>query len=162
MIKCQNCGNLNGPESHFCRFCGTRFLLGQPAPRSAQTQPPPPPSYDYAPPKPYGWKSDEFTTQNEARKTVGGTTPIESLGQTAPFAGNQPRALAYSGQQNLNQPYHCPHCGSRYLPRMERRISTGGWVTFAILLVAFFPLFWIGLMIKEDIRICPVCEYRVG
>ena len=160
MIKCQNCGNLNGAESHFCRFCGTKFNPVQPTPRPVPAQPPP--TYDYAPPRPYAWKTDEFTTQNEARKTVGGTAPIESLGSTSQFGNNQPRPLVYAGQQDLNQPYQCPHCGSRYLPRIERRISTGGWVTFAILLVAFFPLFWIGLLIKEDYKICPACQYQVG
>ncbi len=159
MIKCQNCGNLNSAESHFCRFCGTKFVIGQPAPLQAPVQPPP--SYDFAPPRPYAWKTDEFATQNETRRTASGTAPIESLGRTSGF-GAQPAPLAYSGQQNLNYPYHCPNCSSTYLPQLERRISTAGWVTFAILLVAFFPLFWIGLLIKEDLRVCPSCKRQVG
>jgi hypothetical protein len=175
MIKCQNCGNINAAESNFCRFCGTKFLLQQPplagrpqTPPPARRQPPPmsqqsePPSYEFAPPRPYAWKTDEFSSQNEPRKTVGGTTRIEQHAPTSPFNPNEPSQLAYRQPQNLSQPYHCPHCGSQYLPRTERRISTGGWITFAVLLVVFFPLFWIGLLVKEDVRVCPSCLYRVG
>ena len=39
----------------------------------------------------------------------------------------------------------------------KRRISTGGWITFGVLLVLCFPLFWIGLLIKEDYRVCGTC-----
>jgi hypothetical protein len=47
------------------------------------------------------------------------------------------------------------------LPRTTRRISTGGWVVFVVLLVVFFPLFWIGLLIKEENRVCRVCRVRL-
>jgi hypothetical protein len=43
---------------------------------------------------------------------------------------------------------------------MERKISNAGWVVFAVLLVTFFPLFWIGFLIKEDVPVCPVCNYH--
>nr|AUN37236.1 hypothetical protein [uncultured bacterium] len=48
------------------------------------------------------------------------------------------------------------------MPRIERRISTAGWITFAVLLVFFFPLFWIGLLIKEDVPVCSNCLSKVG
>ena len=51
---------------------------------------------------------------------------------------------------------------SKYTPRIERRISTAGWITFAVLLVFFFPLFWIGLLIKEDAVVCQTCNLRVN
>ncbi len=146
MIKCQNCGNLNAPESHFCRFCGTRFVIGPQISGAPKTEPP---SYDFPAPRPYSWKTDEFTVQNESRKTAGGTPDI-----AAPIATVSPSVL--------DRQYQCPNCRSTYLPRVERRISTGGWITFAVLLVAFFPLFWIGLLIKEEIRVCPVCQYQVS
>lgn len=163
MIKCQNCGNLNNPESHFCRFCGTKFLAQAPQPFPQPIpQQAPPPQYDLAPPRPYAWKTDEFTTQNEARKTIDSTAPVNRPGATAPIGQYQPQHLVQQGQQQLSQPYRCPHCMSQFLPRVERRISTGGWITFAVLLVFFFPLFWIGLLIKEDVRTCPSCNAKVG
>ncbi len=162
MIKCQNCGNVNTGESNFCRFCGTKFLYNQPEAYPASSQTEPSPSFDYPAPRPYAWKTDEFSTQTEARKTIDGTVRIAPRGQTAPFAGNQPQHLAFRQPHELKQPYRCPHCVSPYLPRIERRISTAGWITFGVLLVFVFPLFWIGLLIKEDVRICPSCGYRVA
>ena len=51
---------------------------------------------------------------------------------------------------------------SQFTPRLERRISTTGWVLFAVFLVVFFPLFWIGLLVKEDVWICPSCMRRIN
>jgi hypothetical protein len=50
------------------------------------------------------------------------------------------------------------------LPRLERKISTGGWITFAVLIFFGFtiPFCWIGLLIKEDTHTCPACLARVG
>lgn len=147
MNKCHNCGNENAPESNFCRFCGARFVQQQRAPETP---------FDLSAPRPYAWKTDEFTTQSEARRTVGGLKQIDPIG------GSVPQALAYQQPQYLNQAVRCPACMGQYLPRLERRISTAGWITFAVLLVFFFPLFWIGLLIKEDVRVCPGCNSRVG
>ncbi|MBK8149356.1 MAG: LITAF-like zinc ribbon domain-containing protein [Acidobacteria bacterium] len=56
--------------------------------------------------------------------------------------------------------YHCPQCHSQLMPRRERRISTGGWIVFGVLMIAFFPLFWVGLLIREDVSVCPVCNHK--
>ena len=154
MIPCQNCGKINSSHTNFCRFCGTKITIQQPVPEEP---------YTYAPPRPYAWKTDEFQTQNEARPTelIDRVQP-----QTEPFGqmnrNYRPAPLAYQQPQRMTQPFRCPHCMSQYLPRLERRISTAGWITFSILLVFFFPLFWIGLLIKEDVAICPVCRSRVS
>ena len=143
MIQCQNCGQGNAPESQFCRFCGTKFMVGQPTPqRQPQQQP-----YDYQAPRPYSWKTDEFQTQAEARKA-----------DNSQFS---PQPLATHDARFMTGSYRCPNCMSQFLPKTERRISTTGWVVFAILLVAFFPLFWIGLLIKEDVLVCPSCNVRL-
>jgi hypothetical protein len=62
----------------------------------------------------------------------------------------------------IAQAYRCPRCFSQHLPRYEKKISTAGWIVFAVLLITFFPLFWIGFLIKEDVRICPMCNLRVS
>src|SRR5215216_4750793 len=142
MIQCQNCGQGNAPESQFCRFCGTKFLVSQPMPQQQQQ------NYGYQAPRPYSWKTDEFQTQAEARK------------QTANAAFSA-QPLANRDQQYLSGNYRCPNCMSQFLPRIERRISTTGWIVFAVLLVLFFPLFWVGLLIKEDVQICPSCNLRL-
>jgi RNA polymerase subunit RPABC4/transcription elongation factor Spt4 len=149
MITCQNCGNVLTNESNFCRYCGTKFLIPQVEPGQ---------DYDFAPPRPYVWKTDEFQTQTEPRQRPVVTQDARSMLPSE--AQNFSRPLAYQQPYSPVQPFHCRNCGSTYLPRIERRISTAGWVTFAVLLVVFFPLFWIGLLIKEDVRVCQVCNSR--
>ena len=155
MNPCQNCGKLNTPETHFCRFCGTKFLV--------QQQPVTDSPYDYSAPRPYAWKTDEFQAQNEPRKTVPIVRVQPQLDQFNQANSNyRPAPLTYQQPQQFSQPFRCPHCMSQYVTRMERRISTAGWITFAVLLVFFFPLFWIGLLIKEDVRVCQSCNSKVG
>jgi len=144
MIQCQNCGQGNAPESQFCRFCGTKFLIQQPMPQQRQQQ-----NYGYQAPRPYSWKTDEFQTQAEARKTSGTNQPHSAQ----PLVSQDPNFMSGS--------YRCPNCMSQFLPRIERRISTTGWIVFAVLLVLFFPLCWIGLLIKEDVHVCPSCTTRL-
>lgn len=154
MNTCQNCGKLNSPDTNFCRFCGTRF--------TAQPQPMPVNPYDQAAPKPYAWKTDEYQTGTEARRTM--PTGLDSTVALNPNQNQnyRPAQLAYSQPQQFAQVFRCPHCMSSHPPRIERKISTAGWITFACLMVFFFPLFWIGLLIKEDVMICQGCNNRIG
>lgn len=58
--------------------------------------------------------------------------------------------------------YQCPYCGSQEVPVTKQRISTAGWAVFIALLFFCFPLFWIGLLIKEDYLECYDCGTRIG
>lgn len=53
--------------------------------------------------------------------------------------------------------FRCPFCKSEELPEVRSRISTGGWVVFAVMIFVCFPLFWIGLLMKEEYRVCRDC-----
>ena len=75
--------------------------------------------------------------------------------------GMLPQALAARDPHFMSGNYRCANCMSQFLPRIERRISTTGWIVFAVLLVLFFPLFWVGLLIKEDVQVCPSCNVRL-
>lgn len=153
MNPCQNCGKLNTPETNFCRFCGTKFNV------SRQTLPEEP--FGYPAPRPYAWKTDEFPPGGEPRKT-------DPINRVQPLAGLRPHQnaeyggapLAYHNPQQFAQPFRCPNCMSQYPPKLEKRISTAGWITFAVLLVFFFPLFWIGLLIKEEVQVCQTCNTK--
>lgn len=173
MNICQNCGQSNSQESNFCRFCGARF-------EQMQKQN----NYEIQTPKPYAWKTDEFQIEKERlyQPNPRSTTHLHNnlpnnlqqnfppmpkpapLMQT-PFGTNPDVTLQ---QQHYQQPphpvqaYRCPRCFSQYPPRFERKISTAGWIVFSVLLITFFPLFWIGFLIKEDVRICPMCNLRVS
>ena len=142
MISCQNCGQANADTGTFCRFCGTKLQYPQP-----HMQPKGEP-YTFEAPRPYSWKTDEYQTKNEPRKRGSGVP-------------TQPSSLMYSPPSYMAGNYRCPNCMSQLLPRIERKISTAGWITFAVLLVGFFPLFWIGLLIKEDVHVCPSCNTRL-
>ena len=154
MIQCQNCGQSNSEQSQFCRFCGTKFLIAPPFVEN---------NYEYEAPRPYSWKTDEFQTQSEPRKSkpINRGEPLN----TPQSVGNQnynAQPLAYRGPYQMGVPLECPNCRNRFaVPRLERRISTAGWITFSVLLVFFFPLFWIGLLIKEDVRTCPGCGTKL-
>ncbi len=152
MIQCQNCGQVNTETSNFCRFCGTKFLQSQLSNGN---------SYDFSPPpRPYSWKTDEFpVSEAKPRKTqqVNRVQPLVHQMPPPPM----PQPLAYQQPNYMTYGYHCPRCSSQLIPRYEKKISTAGWVVFAVLLVVFFPLFWIGLLIKEDVKVCPVCTFRI-
>lgn len=153
MIQCQNCGQVNSQASNFCRFCGISFL---------QAQNPKPTGYEFVPPRPYVWKTDEFQiseAQVRKNKTINQVQPLS--GQFAPMQ-NTVAPPAFRPQQNIAYDYRCPRCANQLFPKVVRKISTAGWVVFAVLMVAFFPLFWIGLLIKEDVRVCSVCNARIG
>jgi ribosomal protein L40E len=148
MSVCRNCGQSNAGDTNFCRFCGTRMAL--------QAEPAVSP-FGFTAPRPYAWKTDEFQTKAEARRTP------SSHAQPAILSRESHESVLpsqFSGYQPI-EAFRCPRCTSQVQPRVERRISTTGWIVFAVLLVLFFPLFWIGLLIKEDVRVCRSCDARV-
>lgn len=177
MIQCYKCGQGNALESNFCRFCGNRLPQGQPQ----NTYVPQPNgnggsvgNYEITPPGPYSWKSDEFQIEKEtsARKTqqISQFKPPAELSNTNiqhPLMKNQyeqpqgQQQMAHYQHPNMSYGYRCPRCATQLLPKIVRKISPVGWILFAVLLVTFFPLFWIGFLVKEDTRVCPVCNLRV-
>jgi hypothetical protein len=54
--------------------------------------------------------------------------------------------------------FRCPFCSNTSPPFERQKVSTGGWVVFAVLLLFCFPLFWIGLLMKEKFRVCSHCN----
>jgi RNA polymerase subunit RPABC4/transcription elongation factor Spt4 len=150
MNQCQNCGQINNYESNFCRFCGNRMVL----PQNANNQ------EEYIPPRPYMWKTDEFqVNDNQPRKK-------QNINQVQPIPNQGQMNQAVTRAQNYNQPanfmtgYRCPRCGSTNFPFVTKQVSTAGWITFAVLLVTTGIFFWIGLLIREDVRVCSNCGLK--
>ncbi len=164
MMHCQNCGQINTQASNFCRFCGTKFAQAQfsnnnhnnyNAGNNFSAS-----NYEYAPPRPYSWKTDEFQiSENKSPKNK----PINRVQPLAEFQTRQNVAVQpFQHSPAMTNNYHCPRCHSQLFPRTTRQISTAGWIVFAVLLVTFFPLFWIGLLIKDEVRVCPVCNLKLN
>jgi len=161
-MHCQHCGQFNAQASNFCRFCGTKF---KPAPQfnagGYNPQPNPAPvNFEDAPRRPYSWKTDEYQLPEDKTpktKPIDRVPPLPNFQQSNPHAAMQ---TFQHGQQAIGHNYHCPRCGSNLLPVMTRQISTAGWIVFALLLIFTFFFFWIGLLIKEDVRVCPVCNFK--
>lgn len=156
MIQCANCGQTNTETSNFCRFCGTKFLQSQMVNEGT--------NYEYAPPRPYSWKTDEYQVGDKK------LTKNQPISRVQPLAENQyltnqtarPQAMVYQQPHQMGYGYHCPRCGTQNQPMLTKKISTAGWITFAVLMAVFFPLFWIGLLIKENVRVCPVCRLSIN
>jgi DNA-directed RNA polymerase subunit RPC12/RpoP len=121
-------------------------------------------NYEYTPPRPHVWKTDEFQMPESKTRQTQQINRVEPLNNLEAITNQNPRPqpLAQYQPHQMAFGYRCPRCASQLLPRIERKISTAGWVVFAIFLVMFFPLFWIGLLIKEDVRVCPVCNLRIN
>jgi hypothetical protein len=51
----------------------------------------------------------------------------------------------------------CPFCRYAGPAQFAQKISTGGWIVFAVMLLVCFPLFWIGLLMKDNVPRCPNC-----
>jgi hypothetical protein len=152
MNQCQNCGQINAGQSNFCRFCGTKFTPQPPQQFGG--------NYEYSPPRPYVWKTDEYQIPENKPRQINQVQPLPPpVPQMPPMPMPQP--LVHQQHHNLAYNFHCPRCATTLMPRFERKISTAGWITFVCLLVFFFPLFWIGLLIKENVRVCSVCGFRI-
>lgn len=59
---------------------------------------------------------------------------------------------------NLPAAWMCRWCGYQGFPLQTTKISMAGIITCVVLGVVFFPLFWIGLLMKENVCMCPACR----
>jgi uncharacterized paraquat-inducible protein A len=114
--------------------------------------------YDASPPRPYLWKTGEFEVEETKPQKSKRPDLIQQLNnfKAQPDLNIQQFQQAHA----ISNGYHCPRCHSRLYPKNARQISTAGWIVFAVLLATILPLFWIGLLIKEDVRLCPVCNFK--
>lgn len=54
----------------------------------------------------------------------------------------------------------CYVCGSQRAPVYRKSMSQSGLIVLVVMVMFCFPLFWIGLLMQETIRICPDCGAR--
>ena len=58
--------------------------------------------------------------------------------------------------------FSCPFCHTSVPPRINKQISTAGWVMFVVLILFCFILAPIALFITEDYRSCSSCGIKLG
>lgn len=142
MIYCRQCGQQNDDYSRSCISCGTSLWMSgttgdltKASTRPTQTSP-------YTPPAPMA----QPQWSNTAPPPIG----HQYMGPAVPVVNVSPMG------------FRCPYCQSQHTPIVTSQISTGGWVVFAMMILFCFPLFWIGLLMKEYHRVCGSCGMRLG
>ena len=159
MIQCQKCGQTNAAGSNFCRACGNNFAAAPAPPTNGAG------NYEYATRQPYSWKTDELqAVKPESRKIeqINRVQPLDNRTSNGNANFAPPQPLVYQQPQYIAQNYRCPRCGSGALPIIERKVSTAGWIVFSVLLIFTWIFFWIGLLMKEDVRVCPACRAKIA
>jgi hypothetical protein len=136
MPFCTSCGADNG-TGRFCVKCGT------PLPLAAES-----------------WRASSELNQRPSTK-IDDRPP--AYVPPAINAYQPPAPMTPSHQHQFgNVAFRCPYCQSQSPPIQQQKISTAGWILFVVLLLACFPLCWIGLLIKEDYRTCSFCGLNLG
>lgn len=58
--------------------------------------------------------------------------------------------------------FQCRSCGYQGYAMIVQRVSVAGWIVFSVLLLFLcLPLFWIGLLMKDNKSQCPNCRVMV-
>jgi hypothetical protein len=108
--------------------------------------------------------ADTTPHQDEAQQALDRVIGIAPNHPGLPMIRNRHlERVAALTQQNMPH-FQCPFCHTTVPPRIGHKISSAGWVVF-ILLTCFLitiPICWIGLLIKEDYRICSMCGMKFG
>jgi hypothetical protein len=70
----------------------------------------------------------------------------------------------HSRRDRDDEGFRCPFCRTRRPPYQGRRVSTGGWILFAVLSLSCVGLLfsWVGLLLTEEYTICDECGVALG
>ena len=133
MITCDVCRTLNDDNARSCTSCGTSLWLSGRQP-----------------------SGDISSARPVAERQRPAYTPPSANAYTPP-AVVQPHAA-----RPQTTGWRCPYCKSPAPPFTVQKISDAGWIVFGLMLLMCFPLFWIGLLMKDDQRFCSACRMRLG
>ena len=143
MIVCQNCGESNETGQNYCRQCGAPLVQMQKQTINTTPQP-----------KPYGWASPS----SPLHKVADEENTLKAPNYQPPVYHAPHSPIMQTGFVG----YRCPRCGATAAPIAQSKISDGGWIVFVLMLIFCFPLFFIGLLMREQYRVCPACLARIG
>jgi LITAF-like zinc ribbon domain len=120
------------------------------------------------------WIAYTTPTLDEARRateTIARLDPVHpKLQELQAYIGGMQQSMAYAPPPGMQQSMayapspgmfapalQCPYCHYTGPVSIRSKISTGGWVFFIVFLVFFFPICWIGFLIKKDYYACASC-----
>jgi hypothetical protein len=150
-MLCQSCAFENPKDSRFCRRCGIAI--------QSQTASPSQEKFTYDPPDPYSWKEDDVNDVDD-RGVRQRSAPPETL--PPPIRVGVPQRNGDVHVTGILAPQHqgimCPQCGGQMALSPVKKVSSSGWIVFVILLIFFFPLAWVGLLIKKNVYFCLSCN----
>jgi hypothetical protein len=55
----------------------------------------------------------------------------------------------------------CPNCGAVDDAYERKEMAPEGWIVLVVLLLTFFPLFFLGLLMKQNYLVCRECGYKI-
>jgi DNA-directed RNA polymerase subunit RPC12/RpoP len=64
-------------------------------------------------------------------------------------------------RRRLRRTCECPNCGHVGEPYERKEMAQEGWIVLVVLLLVFFPLFFIGLLMKQTYLVCWECGYKI-
>ncbi len=108
---------------------------------------------------------DESTVERELRSgnfAANDLACYAGMKDWRPLSDFFPHALGTAPSPNIG--FKCPFCQSTRPPLIRQKISTAGWVWFIILFGSCIGTFicWIGLLMKDDYRVCGSCGITLG
>lgn len=108
-------------------------------------------------------------TDTGVPETETGAYPPRSSGAHAPSPSpyQQPASqyddpYARPSRRMRGVGFECPYCHTDQPPSTRSQISPAGWVVFVAMLFFCFPLFFIGLLMTEEYKVCSQCGVRLG
>ena len=75
------------------------------------------------------------------------------VAEHAPLDRAYPNAPLYQPPQTSV----CPRCHRATYFLQQEKVSTGGIIVFALLILLCLPLCWVGLLIKDKYLVCSAC-----
>jgi hypothetical protein len=112
------------------------------------------------------WIAETTSSYQEAQRA------LDEVIHIAPYHPGLPQAQAQLARRQQPIPqlnmhliqqvgvYSCPFCGTSVEPIIQNKVSPVGWTIFVMLLVLIFTieLCWLGLLIRENVVKCPMCN----
>jgi transcription elongation factor Elf1 len=85
--------------------------------------------------------------------------PAKSPPAPAPETWRSPVLPVHVPTGGIYQPmFTCPYCGTHAPPYTKSKVSTVGWIIFAVFLITTCFFCWVGLLIRDTHRFCSRCN----